>query len=127
MVVVAHVLKSLVQLRLMPVIADYRRFEIVRSQYGRYTAQMFQAHPYGIQEVLRLLRRYAYRIGIVAVRHTGDKHFHLDNFSGFGIHIAELVTGKVDHEFLARFVGVGQYGCDILLRNEILFQMIIEL
>ena len=127
MVVVAHVLKSLVQLRLMPVIADYRGFEIVRSQYGRYTAQMFQAHPYGIQEVLRLLRRYTYHIGIVAVRHAGDKHLHLDNFSGFGIHIAELVTGKVDHEFLARSVGVGKYGCNILLRNEILLQMVIEL
>ena len=55
MLVVAHVLKSLVQLRLMPVIADYRRFEIVGSQYGRHAAQMFQTHPYGIQEVLRFL------------------------------------------------------------------------
>ena len=127
MVVVAHVLKSLVQLRLMPVIADYSRFEIVRSQYGRYTAQMFQAHSYGIQEVLRLLRRYTYHIGIVAVRHAGDKHLHLDNFSGFGIHIAELVTGKVHHELFTRFVGVGQYGRNILLRNEILLQMVIEL
>ena len=83
MVVVAHVLKSLVQLRLMPVIADYRRFEIVRSQYGRYTAQMFQAHPYGIQEVLCLLQRYTYYIGIVAVKYAGDKHLHLDNFLRF--------------------------------------------
>ena len=88
---------------------------------------MFQAHPYGIQEVLRLLRRYTYHIGIVAVRQAGDKHLHLDNFSGCGIHITELVTGKVHHEFLTRSVGVGKYGCNILLRNEILLQMIIEL
>lgn len=127
MVVVAHVLKSLVLFRLMPVIADYSRFEIVRSQYGRYTAQMLQAHPYCLQEALRLLRRYTYHIGIVAVRHESDKHLHLENFSSFGIHITEFVTGKVDHEFLARFVDVGQYGSNILLRNEILLKMVIEL
>ncbi|MBR8707232.1 hypothetical protein IX324_003057 [Bacteroides pyogenes] len=88
---------------------------------------MLQAHPYRIQKVFRLLGRYTCHIGIVAVRHTGDKHLRLDNFSGFGIHIAELVTGKVDHELLTPFIGVGKDCCNILLRDEILLQMIIEL
>ena len=66
----------------MPIVADYSRFEIVGSQYGRYIAQMFQAHPYGIQEVLRLLQRYAYHIGIFTVRHVGDKYLNLYDLSG---------------------------------------------
>ena len=111
----------------MPVVADYSRLEIVGSQYGRYTAQMFQTHPYGIQEVLRLLRRYAYHIGIVAVRHAGDKHLNLYDLSGIRVNIAELVTGKVHHELLTGLIGIGKYSGNILLSNEILLQMIIEL
>lgn len=48
-------------------------------------------------------------------------------FSGFGIHIVELLTGKVGHEFFARFIDIGKYSCNILSGNEILLQMIIGL
>ena len=55
---------------------------------------MFQTNPYGIQKVLRLLRRYTYHIGIVAVRHAGDKHLHLDNFSGFKHHPDRVILAQ---------------------------------
>lgn len=120
-IVVFHVIKSLVQLRFMPIVADYSRFEIVGSQYGRHTAQMFQTHPYGIQKVLCLLQRYAYHIGIAAVRHAGDKRPNIYDFSGIRVNIAEVVTGKVHHELLTKPIGIGKYSSNILLRNEILF------
>ena len=50
----------------MSVVAYHGRLQVIGSEYGRHASQMFEAHPDCEDEVLRLLRGNAYRIGVVA-------------------------------------------------------------
>ena len=88
---------------------------------------MFQAHTDGVQEVFRLLGGYTGDVGVITIRHGCHKHLHLHDLARIRIHIGQLVTGKVNHQFLAGLVRVGQYSLDIFLRHKVLLQMEIEL
>ena len=52
---VTHILKSLVQLRLVPVVRYDSRLQVVRGKNRRHSAKMLKTHSDGKDEVLALL------------------------------------------------------------------------
>lgn len=97
LIIVSKCLHTVNLVMQLSVIRYYCRFQIVRSEYWRHSTKMLKTHPDGVQEVLCLLRRDAYDICIVTIRHAGHKDLDLYNFASLCIHIAQFITGKVDH------------------------------
>ena len=111
----------------MPVGLDDCGLQVVGRDYRRHAAEVLQAHAQGEEEVLRALRGDTPDEDVVTVGHAPDEHLRLDHFPRLRVDIWELVAREVHHQLLAGLVGRRQHRGDVLLGNEVLFQVVVEL
>ena len=111
----------------MPVGCDHCGLQVVGHHDGGHAPEMLQAQAQGEEEVLRALRRHAPCEDVVAEGHASHEDLRLDHFACLGVYVRQLVPGEVHHQLLACLVGRGQHGGDVLLRHEVLPEVLVEL
>lgn len=111
-VVVGHVLERVVQQEGVPGVLQHRRLEVVRHEDPGDAAQVLEAHPEGVYELLDRLALDHHDGDVVAVGKDGEEHLHLPDLPGHDVHHVEPVAREVDEEVFAGAVRARLRGGD---------------
>lgn len=126
-VMIAHILKGLVQSRFVDVRLDDSGFQVIGDYDLGDTAQIFKTHPDAVDEVLHLLGLDTQDVGIVSIWQRGDKDLCFHDLARGRVNVLECVSCKVDEQFLSGFIPVCKNGNRCLLGHQILLQVEEEL